>query len=44
MQACEPPPQQPQVAGAASRAMRGNLVRMETRANTNVSLEESQAM
>ncbi|KAJ9548345.1 hypothetical protein OSB04_020888 [Centaurea solstitialis] len=44
--ACEPPPQKPQVAGpgAASKAMRGNLVRLETRANTNVSLEESQAI
>ncbi|XP_024967933.1 putative respiratory burst oxidase homolog protein H [Cynara cardunculus var. scolymus] len=42
--ACEPPPK-PQVAdAAASKAMRGNLVRLETRANTNVPLEESQAI
>lgn len=44
MQACEPPPQKPQVGASASRAVRGNLVRLETKANVNVPIEEAQAM
>ena len=44
MQACEPPPQKTQLGAAASRAVKGNLVRLETRANTNVSVEEAQAV
>ncbi|GKB13599.1 putative respiratory burst oxidase homolog protein H, partial [Tanacetum coccineum] len=42
--ACEPPPQKAQLGAAASRAVKGNLVRLETRANTNVSVEEAQAV
>ncbi|KAI3742391.1 hypothetical protein L1987_60071 [Smallanthus sonchifolius] len=41
--ACEPPPQKPQVVGSASRAVRGNLVRLETKANVNIP-EEAQAL
>nr|XP_043619174.1 putative respiratory burst oxidase homolog protein H [Erigeron canadensis] len=42
--ACEPPPQKPQVGASASRAVRGNLVRLETKANVNVPVEEAQAI
>lgn len=44
MQACEPPPQKPQVGASASRSVKGNLVRLETKANVNVSAEEAQSM
>ncbi|MFS7943020.1 putative NAD(P)H oxidase (H(2)O(2)-forming) [Helianthus anomalus] len=42
--ACEPPPQKPQIGASASRAVKGNLVRLETKANVNVSVEEAQAI
>ncbi|KAL8208595.1 hypothetical protein R6Q57_008007 [Mikania cordata] len=42
--ACEPPTQKPQVGASASRAMKGNLVRLETKANVNVSVEEAQSI
>ncbi|KAK9075794.1 hypothetical protein SSX86_004123 [Deinandra increscens subsp. villosa] len=42
--ACEPPPQKPQVGASASRAVKGNLVRLETKANVNVSVEEAQSI
>ncbi|KAI3782389.1 hypothetical protein L2E82_12434 [Cichorium intybus] len=42
--ACEPPPQKPQVAASASRAIKGNLVRLETKANVNIPVEEAQAV
>lgn len=44
MQACEPPPQKPQVAASSSRAIKGNLVRLETKANVNIPIEEAQAV
>ncbi|KAK9055408.1 hypothetical protein SSX86_026491 [Deinandra increscens subsp. villosa] len=42
--ACEPPPQKPQIGASSSRAVKGNLVRLETKANVNVPVEEAQAI
>ncbi|KAI7744295.1 hypothetical protein M8C21_031073 [Ambrosia artemisiifolia] len=42
--ACEPPPEKPQIGHSASRAVKGNLVRLETKANVNVSVEEAQSI
>ncbi|CAI9297887.1 unnamed protein product [Lactuca saligna] len=42
--ACEPPPQKPQIAASSSRAIKGNLVRLETKANVNIPIEEAQSV
>ncbi|GJX66154.1 hypothetical protein Tco_0300497 [Tanacetum coccineum] len=44
MQSYEHPSQKAQLGAAALRAVKGNLSRLETRANTNVSVDEAHAV